>query len=186
MSRLVGRAKWKRKWRVCCKENSAVHAKLRLYLCAYPASGNDSTFGYCTLYLGWTTTSPHFLKVMFAPGSTTHNGSSARNPRRRNRTTSEDSVTTRQSSKRQKRASLTPSTFEPLSVVKSNGHVTRAKGSSAPRKVSDQRTQREGSVGTTSLALRSRGSKRGDREKQSSYGEGSVLVCSIVVADAHC
>ena len=110
---------------------------------------------------------------MFSPDATVIG---SRNTRRRQRTTSEDSVTTRQIPKRRKRSSLAPDTFEQPSALKSIGQTRKVSGGRAPSK--EYQLEREGSVETTaSLAVRSKGSKRGDRERRSTkQADGIVQV----------
>ena len=99
---------------------------------------------------------------MFSPDATLRSTLSTRNPRRRHRTTSTDSFATRQSNKRRKRSSLAPDTFEPLNPTKVNGHTGYANGD-AVEPTPDPHSLRDVSVEPASLAVRTRGSKRGDK-----------------------
>jgi hypothetical protein len=130
---------------------------------------------------------------MFSPEATLQGSVVARNPRRRQRNTSEDSLTVPKVTKRRKRSSLAPDTFEPLEKVLSNGHGKLPNGhqhkAPPPSQMLEQHVKSDASVDTASLAVRSRGSKRGDRERRSaSHANENVQTRSenyIVTRDPH-
>jgi len=108
---------------------------------------------------------------MFSPDAASV---AARNPRRRQRNASEDSVANRQPVKRQKRSGLSKETFEPPSG-KINGHLDDVEETPvANGHAHVPGEQRNGSVDPTSLAIRHRGSKKGEKDRRSSRSDSGV------------
>ena len=112
---------------------------------------------------------------MFSPDATIPGTTSLRNPRRRQRTTSDDSLAVRQTAKRRKRSFIQPDTFEPPKL-KPNGTAKHANGSAVSGGHAwEGRKQRDVSGDGTSLAIRNRGSKRGEREKRGKKTEDGIV-----------
>ena len=115
---------------------------------------------------------------MFSPETSVQASIARRNPRRRPRTSSsDDSTTLRHQPKRLRRSGLAPDTFEPLGSTRINGNLDHA----APASVLNghainPRAQRQASVESTSLTIRNRGLKKGEREKRSHQAEGDVIL----------
>lgn len=106
---------------------------------------------------------------------------STRNPRRRQRTGSDDSVALRQNHKRPRRAGLSTDTFRPPSSKDVNGHIQHPEAQSqANGHTHDTRSQRDG-LDTATLAIRRRGSKRGERDKRANRSDGSIELVSLCV-----
>lgn len=104
---------------------------------------------------------------------------STRNPRRRQRTGSDDSIALRQNHKRPRRAGLSTDTFRPLSSKDINGHVQHPEAPSQTNSHShDTRSHRDVGPDTTTLAIRRRGSKRGERDKRANRSDGSIELVS--------
>ncbi|KAL8673485.1 MAG: hypothetical protein Q9168_002091 [Polycauliona sp. 1 TL-2023] len=92
----------------------------------------------------------------------------------RKRTGSEDSVAARQLPKRLKRSGLTTETFKPPRHS-ANGHLHNNESSPASNGyLRDPRSQSPASGENTSLAFRSRTSRKPEREKRSNKGDGSI------------
>lgn len=107
---------------------------------------------------------------------------STRNPRRRQRTGSDDSVALRQNHKRPRRAGLSTDTFRAPSSKDVNGHVQHPDASlQANGHTHDSRSQRDVGPDTTTLAIRRRGSKRGERDKRANRSDGSIELVSFCV-----
>ena len=112
---------------------------------------------------------------MFSPDATSQGTTSIRNPRRRQRNTSDDSIVLQQTAKRRKRSFIQPDTFEPPNQ-KSNGTVKHANTAVIPSgNTLESRKQRNVSGDTTSLAIRNRGTKRGEREKRGNKTEDGIV-----------
>ena len=106
-----------------------------------------------------------------------------KNPRRRQRNPSDEAIVIKETrSKRRKRSSLGPDTFEPLPNGKANG-VVHAPSIEAPNHLNGgaPRPSREISVETNGLAVRSKPRKRAEREKRSYCVDGAVLVGAILL-----
>jgi hypothetical protein len=111
---------------------------------------------------------------MFSPDPA-HGTLPARNPRRRQRT-SEESASTKQTTKRRKRSSLTTDTFDPLSKLHSDGLAKLVNGHTVKREPDqDTQSQHDAPVDATSLAIRHRGSKRGEKDKRGSRVEDGIV-----------
>lgn len=112
---------------------------------------------------------------MFSLDVNTQAGISTRYPRRRQRTGSDDSVALRHHPKRLKRSVLSAETFKPLPGKKVNGHTNHVESASTLNgHAVEGRSHRDVSVDTGSLAIRSKGSKRIEREKRLGKTDGSV------------
>ncbi len=108
---------------------------------------------------------------------------STRNPKRRQRTGSDDSVALRHNPKRLRRAGLSSETFKAPSNKDANdssGFIPPVENglqvNSHPR---DARSQRDVGVDTTSLTIRARGPKRGDKEKSLNKIDGAIVLVSL-------
>lgn len=107
---------------------------------------------------------------------------SIRNPRRRQRTGSDDSVALRQNHKRPRRAGLSTDTFRPPSSKDVNGHTQHPEAPpQANGHTHDTRSQRDVGLDTATLAIRRRGSKRGERDKRANRNDGSIELVSLCV-----
>ena len=103
------------------------------------------------------------------------NSSGRSNPRRRQRNASEDSVAIRQPVKRRKRTGLTQDTFEPPTPTKVNGYarhdVQAPQSNGHPREPNNLQQK---SSDSTSLAIRSGGSKKADKDGRFSRRDGHI------------
>ena len=120
-----------------------------------------------------------FLKMFAAEASVPGSLSIRKNPRRRQRNPSDEALAIKEiSSKRRKRSSLGPDTFEPLSNGKANG-VIHTPSIELPTHLNGgaPRPSRELSIESNALAVRSKPRKRAEREKRAYCVDGAVLVC---------
>ena len=118
---------------------------------------------------------------MFSPEAAGPGSVAARNPRRRQRNASEDSVATRPNPKRLRRSALTDATFQPPEPFKLNGHASHDEdvphpNGHPPEPESEPPSQQNGGAKSGTLAVRHKGSKRGERERRSHRHEGIELV----------
>lgn len=115
---------------------------------------------------------------MFSPDATSQNTLSLRNPRRRPRNPSGDHLGSRHATKRRKRSSLTPSTFEgPSNNLKVNGHLGKANGDHVPKEQSPEPSLKLANITEkTSLAVRHKPTKPEKEKKAVRHAEGIVLV----------
>ena len=122
---------------------------------------------------------------MFSPEAAGPASVAARNPRRRQRT-SEDSVAVRPNPKRIRRSNLTHETFLPPDSKKTNGHASHdADTPHMNGHAVEPASQRQANIDSTSLALRHRGSKKGERDRRSGKNDGTIELvgqCTIRTA----
>ena len=107
-----------------------------------------------------------------------------KNPRRRQRNPSDEGTVIKETrSKRRKRSSLGPDTFEPLPNGKANG-VVHTPSIELPTHLNGgaPRPSREISVEANGLAVRSKPRKRVEREKRAYCVDGAVLVCPVFLS----
>lgn len=117
---------------------------------------------------------------MFSAAATAPDDTSLRNPRRRQRTGSDGSLATRQAPKRQKRSALAPDTFKPPHKDKLNGYPDLINGASkANRHATESANHGEKGFDDTSLAIRSKGSKRAERGKKGAKLEDGIVQVSL-------
>lgn len=116
-------------------------------------------------------------ETMFSPEVTGQSTLSLRNPRRRPRNSSEDHLASRQATKRRKRSSLTPSSFEPAVKAKTNGHLPIPNGHHVAKEQSPELSASRGNTSEkTSLVIRRHPSRSEKEKKISRHSDGIVLV----------
>ena len=120
---------------------------------------------------------------MFSPTGNSHVAASSLNPRRRQRTGSDDSVALRYNPKRLRRSVLSSETFKPPSKNQVNGYIQHVQNAPLVNgHVHETRPQRDASVDTTSLAIRNRGSKKGEREKRAIRSDRSIELVKLTAS----